>query len=302
MNSCGSLTGVTKSCVVAIGNFDGVHEGHRSLLRHAREGTDLPLVVLTFWPHPLTVLRPGKAPPLLVDLGSRIELLREAGAEEVRVIQFTPEIAALSPDEFIERFVIPLDPARVTVGENFRFGKEAAGCVADLRSRGAGIFDVQALDLAMVHDEITASTLIRTALEAGDVELAAEHLGRPFSFRGVVVVGDQRGREMGFPTANLPVDPTMAVPADGVYAGWLTDEHGTVHPAAISVGSNPTFDGVDRRVEANVMGRDDLQLYGTEIRVEFVARLRGQVRFTGVDDLVEQMQRDVQQAREVLAR
>lgn len=300
MRSCGSLSGVTKSCVVAIGNFDGVHVGHRSLLRHAKDGTDLPLVVLTFWPHPLTVLRPDKAPPLLGDLASRIELLREAGADEVRVIQFSPEIAALTPEEFIERFVLPLDPARVTVGENFRFGKGAAGCVADLQSRGAGIFDVQALDLAMVHDEITASTLIRKALEAGDVELAAEHLGRPFTFRGVVVVGDQRGRELGFPTANLPVDPEMAVPADGVYAGWLIDEDGTRHASAISVGSNPTFDGVDRRVEANVMGRDDLQLYGTEIEVEFVARLRGQVKFEGIPALVLQMQDDVRRAQGVL--
>lgn len=300
MSGCGTLTGVTKSCVVAIGNFDGVHEGHRNLLRNAKDGTDLPLVVLTFWPHPLTVLRPEKAPPLLSDLTSRIELLREAGADEVRVIQFTHDIAELTPEEFVSRFVIPLEPARVTVGENFRFGKEATGCVADLEHHGAGIFEVQALDLAMVHDEITASTLIRQALESGNVELAAEHLGRPFRFRGVVVVGDQRGRELGYPTANLPVEPEMAVPADGVYAGWLTDEQGTRYPTAISVGSNPTFDGADRRVEAHVIGRDDLHLYGTEIRVEFVARLRGQVKFEGIEALIVQMEDDVARVRRIL--
>ncbi len=288
--------------MVAIGNFDGVHEGHRTLLRHAKHGTDLPLVVLTFWPHPLTLLRPDKAPPLLTDLATRIELLREAGADEVRVIQFTHDIAELSPEKFIERFVTPLAPARVTVGENFRFGKGAAGCVADLERLGAGVFEVQPLDLATVHDEVTASTLIRGALESGEVELAAEHLGRPFRFRGVVVVGDQRGREMGFPTANLPVQRENAVPADGVYAGWLVDEEGTRHPSAISVGSNPTFDGVDRRVEAHVIGRDDLHLYGTEIRVEFVARLRGQVKYEGVEALIQQMERDVQEARRALER
>lgn len=295
-----SLACVENRCIIAIGNFDGVHLGHQALLRSAREGLDLPLVVITFWPHPVAVLRPDQAPPLIIDLHTRIERLREAGAGEVRVIQFTHDVAELSPEQFLERFVVPLNPVRIVVGENFRFGKGASGHVEDLERLSKGRFRVHPLDLSTIDEAVTCSSLIRRSILDGDVRLAATHLGRPYSVHGVVVVGDQRGRELGFPTANLPVENHMVVPADGVYAGWLTDEDGTRHPAAISVGSNPTFDGLERRVESHVLGRTDLHLYGSEILVEFVAQLRGQVKFTGIEDLITQMDSDVAETARIL--
>lgn len=288
-------------CVVVIGNFDGVHMGHRKVLEEAIGDGSLPLVVITFWPHPVSVLRPDSAPLLLGDLPSRIDLLREAGAREVRVIPFSHAVAAMSPEAFVDQYLTPLSPARVVVGENFRFGSGASGDVAALTRMGEERgFEVRPLALETVGEEITCSSLIRDALARGDVAEAARHLGRPFRFKGVVVMGDQRGRELGFPTANLDVEPGMAVPADGVYAGWFTAEDGMLMPAAISVGSNPTFEGVSRRVESHVLDRADLELYGQEVVVEFVSRLRGQVRFDGVDALVEQMDRDVDECRRLL--
>lgn len=289
--------------VVAIGNFDGVHVGHRSVLREAARGLELPLVVVTFWPHPITVLRPDQAPKLLTDLRTRIDLLKQAGAHEVRVIQFNRDVAALSPAEFVERFLMPLNPARVVVGENFRFGHRASGDVATLAGLGEGRFDVFALPLEAVDEEVTCSSGIRGFLAEGDVAEAAQHLERPFRFRGVVVVGDQRGRELGFPTANLTVPSDMAVPADGVYAGWVTrldEPDAEPMAAAISVGTNPTFDGADHRVESYVIDRTDLELYGAEIAVDFVERLRGQVKFSGVEELITQMNLDVAKAKQVL--
>lgn len=289
--------------VVAIGNFDGVHVGHQAVLKHARGvGLDR-LIVITFWPHPVSVLRPERAPKLLSDLQTRIEWLRQAGADEVRVVRFTPAVAGMSPEQFVDTFVRPLKPSRVVVGDNFRFGHKASGDVELLRQLGEGQFAVEALELEGIENETTCSTNIRTALTAGDVETAARHLGRPFQMRGLVVVGDQRGREMGFPTANLLPDHSMAVPADGVYAGWLTRVDipgGAPMKAAISVGSNPTFDGVERRVESNVIDRHDLSLYGAEVTVDFIAHLRGQVRFESVEQLIEQMRADVDRTREIL--
>lgn len=287
--------------VVAIGNFDGVHRGHRKVLTEAVGDGSLPLVVITFWPHPVSVLRPDRAPRMLTDLPDRIELLKQAGAHEVRVINFTPTVSALSPQEFVETYVLPLAPARVVVGDNFRFGKGASGDVDTLAEMGwEHGFEVVPLSLEAVGESVTCSSLIRSSLEGGEVADALTHLGRPFTFRGVVVMGDQRGRELGFPTANLSVGDDMAVPADGVYAGWLTGEDGVRRAAAISVGSNPTFDGVDRRVESHVIGETELELYGVEVVVEFVARLRGQVRYTGPEALIAQMELDVQQAKEIL--
>lgn len=291
--------------VVVIGNFDGVHQGHQAVLRAAQNLSDLPVVVVTFWPHPLAVLAPGHAPKLLTDLHTRIDLLKQAGAREVRVVQFTRELSWTSPEEFVERIIKPLRPATVVVGDNFRFGSQASGDTAELRRLGEGSFDVVALKLLGVEDTVTCSTRIREALVEGDVASAAKHLGRWFRYRGVVVVGDQRGRELGFPTANLLVPDEMAVPADGVYAGWVTRLHhpgAEPMPAAISVGSNPTFNGFDRRVESYVLDRDDLELYGTEIAVDFVEHLRGQVKFTGAEALIEQMHRDVEQTRALLTR
>ncbi|MFT4295382.1 MAG: bifunctional riboflavin kinase/FAD synthetase [Micropruina sp.] len=301
--------------VVVIGNFDGVHPGHVEVLAEARaRRPDLPLVVVTFWPHPVRVLRPERAPMLLTGLDDRIALLRAAGADRVEVVDFTPEFAQLTPEQFVVDVLLPLHPALIVVGENFRFGHRAAGTVDTLRELGEGRFEVEALHLVRFRDEETCSTVIRDALAAGDVAHAAEHLGRPFRFTGVVAHGDHRGRELGFPTANLPVPPELACPADGVYAGWVTrldgrDAHGLElpagqeagrWPAAISVGTNPTFDGVQRRVESYVLDRTDLELYGAPIAVEFTARIRGQVRFGDIETLVAQVNDDVRRSHEIL--
>lgn len=301
--------------VVVIGNFDGVHPGHVEVLAeaHARR-PQLPLVVVTFWPHPVSVLRPQVGPMLLTGLDERIALLEQAGADRVEVIDFTPEFAQHTPQQFVEDVLLPLHPSLIVVGENFRFGHRASGNVATLRQLGEGRFEVEALRLVRFGDEETCSTVIREALVHGDVAHAAEHLGRPFRFSGVVTHGDHRGRELGFPTANLPVPPLLACPADGVYAGRLTrldgrDAHGaplpagvqpTSWPAAISVGTNPTFDGVQRRVESYVLDRTDLELYDAPVAVDFVARIRGQVRFEGIDALIVQMTDDVRRCHEIL--
>ena len=302
--------------VVVIGNFDGVHPGHQQVLAAAREAEPgAPLVVVTFWPHPMAVIRPDGAPKLLTNLEDRVALLRRAGADEVRVLEFTRELSQQRPEQFVEQHLLPLDPVRIVVGENFRFGHRASGTVGTLADLGRGRFEVTGLPLVHVGDEETCSSAVREALEAGDVRHAAELLGRPFRFRGSVSHGDKRGRELGFPTANLPVPKEYACPADGVYAGWVTrldglDAHGAplpdgqeapTWPAAISVGSNPTFDGHDRRVESFVLDRDDLELYDAPIAVDFCARIRGQVKFTGIEALIEQMDADVAAVRTALA-
>jgi len=294
--------------VVTIGNFDGVHLGHQHVIRRAREvAAELGVqrvVAVTFDPHPIAVLRPEHAPPTLTTVDGRVELLEAAGADDVLVIPFTREIAAWSPERFIEDILVGCLKARaVVVGANFRFGRRAAGDLATLRSAGD------------VHDFVTdgipldggpqvwSSTYIRNCLAAGDVEGAAEALGRPFTVRGVVVKGEQRGRELGYPTANVPAYGMHAAPADGVYAGWLRrlDDGSERLPAAISVGTNPTFEGVrERRVESYVLDRDDLELYGVWIEVSFVARLRGMVRFASTEDLVATMRNDVERAHLVL--
>ena len=289
--------------VVAIGNFDGVHLGHREVLAAARATRPgAPLVAVTFWPHPMVVLRPDAAPELLCDLAERIDLLRHAGADEVRVVEFTRRVADWSPQEFVEHVLAPLHPAKVVVGENFRFGRGALGTVNTLRELGAGTFEVVVLPL--VSDVAAlSSTRVRHSLAVGDVEAAAGVLGRPFRYTGIVVMGDQRGRTLGYPTANLTVPEGHACPADGVYAGWLTcleKADAEPMPAAISVGTNPTFDGVERRVETYVLDRTDLELYGCRIGVDFITRLRGQVKFDSLDDLIVQMDADVAAAHAVL--
>lgn len=288
--------------IVVIGNFDGVHRGHRALVQSAAQiEPGLRLLALTFWPHPQAVVAPGTEPVLLQRLPDRIEHLRAAGVDEVRVVPFTRELMTWEPAEFVERVLLPLEPRVVCVGENFTFGRRAGGTVETLRDLGQGRFRVEVVELVEVEREATCSSLVREALAAGDVRAAAEHLGRQFSYAGVVVMGHQRGRELGFPTANLPVEPGHAAPGEGVYAGWLEVEGGEPMPAAISVGRNPTFDDVTETViEAYVLDRDDLSLYGRTVRVEFVERLRGNVRFDGLDALVEQMHADVERTREVL--
>ncbi|MGJ6981182.1 bifunctional riboflavin kinase/FAD synthetase [Aestuariimicrobium soli] len=295
--------------VVVIGNFDGVHRGHRELLAHAQaQEPDLRLVAVTFWPHPQAVIRPGSEPELLMGLDDRIRLLKQAGASEVRVVSFTRDVMGWSPEQFVDNVLEPLNPAVVVVGTNFTFGTRASGTVqtlADLGRREGGCgFRVVPLTLVETDAQVTCSTTIRDAIAVGDVEAAGDHLGRPHRYVGTVVMGHQRGRELGFPTANLPVQAGHLAPADGVYAGWLTrlDEPDAPRlPAAISVGTNPTFDDVpDRVVEAYVLDRTDLELYGVRVAVEFVARLRGNVKFTGLEALIEQIGADVEQARGVL--
>ncbi len=290
--------------VVVIGNFDGVHRGHVGLLRLAKESEpEVRLVAVTFWPHPMSVIRPDQAPVLLCSLERRRELLTEAGVDEVVVLDFTPEVASWSPAEFVDRVLRPLAPERIVVGENFRFGFRAAGDPDLLAKLGAGEFVVDAVPLFSDGAQPGSSTLIRHAIDEGDFGRVRELSDQVFRMNGVVVRGDQRGREMGFPTANIDLAPGLAVPADGVYAGWVTrldDPDAPRWPAAISVGTNPTFDGVERRVEAYVLDRDDLELYGVEIAIDFYARLRGQVKYRGMEALIEQMHADVEQVRHLL--
>jgi riboflavin kinase / FMN adenylyltransferase len=291
---------------VVIGNFDGVHLGHRHVLRRAREVADergLTLVAVTFDPHPMAVLRPEHAPTSLTSVETRAELLGECGADAVLALRFDRGVAAWTPEEFVERILFRrLHAAAVVVGANFRFGNRAAGDVATLRETGA-TYGFEAEGIALDGGpQVWSSTYVRTCLATGDVAGAAEALGRPYAVRGAVVRGDQRGRELGYPTANVPTSTLTAAPADGVYAGWLRRlDTGETFPAAISVGTNPTFDGQrERRVESYVLDRTDLELYGVEVEVSFVERLRGMVAFGSVEELVEQMRIDVDRARDLL--
>ena len=297
--------------VVTIGNFDGVHRGHRAVIERARATADargLPLVAVTFDPHPMAVLRPEHAPSMLTTLETRARLLGAVGVDHVLVVPFDRATAAWTPREFVDRVLVTaLHAAAVVVGANFRFGHRAAGDLALLREVGAEEgFEAVGVELDG-GPQVWSSTYVRTCLASGDVAGAAEALGAPFTVRGVVVEGDRRGRELGYPTANVPIDPAAAAPADGVYAGWLRPVGptggATAHPAAISVGTNPTFDGHrERRVESYVLDRDDLQLYGVEVEVAFVERLRGMVRFDSVEELLAAMADDVARARTVLER
>jgi riboflavin kinase / FMN adenylyltransferase len=291
---------------VVVGNFDGVHLGHRQVLARARALADesgLTLVAVTFDPHPMAVLRPEHAPSTLTSIEVRAELLAEAGADAVLAVPFDLDVAGWEPDEFVQRVLVDaLSAARVVVGANFRFGRKAAGDVATLQAAGERLgFVAEGIPLDG-GPMVWSSTYVRTCLATGDVAGAAEALGRPYAVRGVVVHGDQRGRELGFPTANVPTDGLTAAPADGVYAGRLQRlDTGEIFPAAISVGTNPTFNGVrERRVESYVLDRTDLELYGVEVEVSFVDRLRGMVAFESVEKLVEQMDADVDRARVLL--
>ncbi|MGL5406156.1 MAG: bifunctional riboflavin kinase/FAD synthetase [Propionibacteriaceae bacterium] len=290
--------------VAVIGNFDGVHRGHQGLLAAAQAVTpNSEIIAVTFWPHPMSVVRPDKAPKLLCSLAERKRLLLAAGASEVVVIDFTEEFAQQPAASFVAEVLAPLGIAHVVVGENFRFGHRAAGDVAQLTqlAHDNGM-TVSSVPLVKVCDEETCSTAIRRALANGDVDAAQEQLGRRFAYRGTVVQGAQRGRELGFPTANVIVPDSMAAPADGVYAGWVhrCDDNSEPLPAAISVGTNPTFEDIHRTVESYVLDRHDLELYGVEIEVEFVARLRGMVKYSGLEPLIAQIHDDVSRTRKVL--
>ena len=289
--------------VVAIGVFDGVHLGHRSVLeravRTARE-RDALAVVVTFDPHPAKVVgRP--VPPVLTNLHRRAQLFAELGIDRMFVLQFTREISEWSPEEFVHRLLVDaLHATHVIVGENFRFGHKQAGDVTVLRDLGEeGGFTVEAVPLLAGDSEPVSSTWIRGRIAEGDVAAAGRGLGRLYAVEGTVVRGDGRGRGLGYPTANVEAAEDSAVPADGVYVGWLVRADRTRLPAAISVGTNPTFDGTERRVEAYALDVD-IDLYGEHVAIEFVDRLRGMVRFDSVDDLLVQMAQDVADTRRVL--
>ncbi|MGN6089728.1 MAG: bifunctional riboflavin kinase/FAD synthetase [Actinomycetales bacterium] len=290
--------------VVSIGVFDGVHRGHRAVIGAAVSGArelGAQSVVVTFDPHPLHVLRPDAALPLVSSLSHRLALLEELGVDAALVLPFDRERAGQSPEDFVaELLVSRLQARRVVVGDDFRFGAKAAGDVPLLRRLGdsAG-FDVVAVT-AVGDDERWSSTLVRRLVANGDVAGAAAVLGRAFRVEGEVVHGDHRGREIGYPTANLASDSAALVPADGVYAGWLVRADGARLPAAISIGTNPTFDGQQRRVEGYALDRNDLDLYGEHIAYDFVARLRDTLRFDTVDALLEQMAQDVDTSRDLL--
>jgi len=297
--------------VVTIGEFDGVHRGHRRLIARAAEVAAelaLPLVVVTFDPHPDEVVRPGSHPVLLCTPRFRIELLGRLGVDAVCVLAFSVEFSRLAAEEFVRAVLVDgLHASAVVVGQNFRFGHKAAGDVTLLAELGEK-YDFRAEGVPLFTDAgvTVSSSSIRELLAAGDVAGAARDLGRPHRVEGIVVRGHQRGRALGFPTANAEPPPYTAIPADGVYAGWLAalEADGTETerwPAAISVGTNPTFEAGERTVEAHALDRDDLDLYGVHVAVEFARRLRGQERFGSVGELVEQMHRDVAAAREMLA-
>ena len=301
---CDVSGATTQRLALALGTFDGVHLGHRAVIAAARTavGPAGTVTAVTFWPHPMTVFAPRSAPRLLQSLDAREDELLDAGADEVLVLDFTPEMAALTPQSFVESVLVPMAPQAVAVGPGFTFGARAAGTPQTLVDLARGRFDVFTAALVSVDGRPVSSTAIRSAVVAGDVALAARLLGREFSTRGPVVHGDHRGRGLGFPTANLAPDDTLVTPADGVYAGWLRllDETGTgavpltgtdTMPAAVSVGDNPTFASA-RRVEAHIIGVD-IDLYDRAVEVGFTRYLRGMIKFTHVDDLVAQMRRDV---------
>jgi riboflavin kinase/FMN adenylyltransferase len=302
-----------RPCVLSLGNFDGVHRGHRAVLTalvEAARRLGLPAVAVTFDPHPIAVLHPERAPEIIAPGEIRDDLLADAGIDGLLVLDFTREFALQSPEEFVRSvFVRGLDARCVVVGMDTRFGYRNSGDVTTLTVLGERLgFDVIALD-DIGDGERYSSTVVRRVLRTGNVAEAARILGRPHRVVGTVVHGHHRGRALGYPTANLGPDSLGLVPAEGVYAGWLTrldlDEQAAdrTMPAAVSVGTNPTFDTEDRRtVEAYVLDRDDLELYDERVMVEFTAHIRPTLRFDSVEELKDAMAGDVEQCRELLAK
>lgn len=305
------LPGGWGRCVATIGVFDGVHRGHQGLIQRAVQlarQRDLPSVLVTFDPHPSEVVRPGSHPAQLTTLRRKAELVEQLGVDVFCVLPFTAELSKVPGDEFVHEFLVErLHVAAVVVGENFRFGNRAQGDVELLTKLGSrfGFITEGAKLLTSPNDgEITfSSTYIRACVDAGDVAAAAAALGRPHRLEGIVVRGDRRGHELGFPTANLSTPRYTAVPADGVYAcrfSLLAGNSQRSLMAAVSVGTNPTFSGRERRVEAFVLDVDE-DFYGQRVGLDFVERLRDMERFDSVGELVEQMHADVAKARDILS-
>lgn len=288
--------------VVTIGNFDGVHRGHRVLLRRAVDAAherEVRSVAVTFDPHPAAVLRPGSQPPALQTVGDRCRTILEVGIDLVVVLPFTLELSRQSAEDFVAQVLAgPLRAVRVIVGTNFRFGHKAAGDVVTLVELGeVHDFEVEAVGLLQMEGPPISSTAIRAHLLDGDVDWATAALGRPHRVVGTVVAGDGRGRTIGVPTANLEVVAGLLVPGNGVYAGEL-DVDGVAHPCVTNVGTRPTFDGLGVRVEAHVLDAPEgFDVYGREVAVTFRHRLREERRFDGVDALVAQIRADLDAAR-----
>ncbi len=274
---------------VAIGTFDGVHVGHRAVI----DGAD---TVLTFEPHPLRILRPEAAPKLLMPFEVKRDVIEGLGASELVVIPFHREFADIEPEEFCSGILAErLGARQVSVGENFRFGARARGDPGVLAAREE--FATRVVPLVEVDGEAVSSSRVRALIAAGEIEAAMRCLGAPFLVQGQVVEGDRRGRRLGFPTANLVPDDALVVPGHGVYAAFANQ-----HPAAVNVGVRPMFStGRGLLVEAHLLDFDG-DLYGTTLRIAFIARLRGERRFPGVEDLIAQMHRDVAEARRVCSR
>ncbi len=290
--------------VLTLGNFDGVHLGHRAIIRRAvaeARAVDGQVVVLTFHPHPIAVVAPDKAPPLLQSLRDRLLQLRELGVDVTVVQRFTPEFAALDPEHFVGAFLgAHLELLQVVVGYNVTFGRGRSGTVDTLEALGARHgFAVDAVGPVTVGEAQVSSTALRRLLAAGDVRRAAALIGRPFALRGRVVHGEQRGRTLGFPTANLHQRPGLLVPADGVYAVRARVD-GEVHSGVLNIGVRPTFGTLRRTVEAFLLDYDG-DLYGCWLTVELIERLRGERRFPGPEALRQAIAADVARAREVLA-
>ncbi len=295
--------------VITIGAYDGVHLGHQAVIadvrRHAAE-LGAKSVVLTFDRHPATVVRPESAPRLLTDLPQKLELLKQTGIDATVVVVFDQRRSHESPDEFVHDVLVDCLRAKlVVVGEDFHFGYQRQGNVAMLRSLGRAD-DFEVLPIALVAradgvDEPVSSTAIRRALAGGSVALAAQLLGRPFEARGVVVTGDQRGRLLGFPTANVEVPNQLCLPADGVYAGWYERSDGSVHRCAINLGRRPTFyEHADHSLlEAHLLDFSG-DLYGERAKVRFADFLRSERKFEGIDALISQLKHDVEHARAIL--
>jgi riboflavin kinase/FMN adenylyltransferase len=306
------LPGGWGRCVATIGIFDGVHLGHQELIHRAvtlAEERSVKSVLVTFDPHPSEVVRPGSHPAQLTTLRRKAELVESLGIDVFCVLPFTPELSKMPPDEFVHELLVDkLHVSAVVVGENFRFGHRAVGSVEMLTKFGQRFgFGVEGAKLVTVPSrdsgqEITfSSTYIRACVNAGDVTAAEAALGRPHRLEGIVVRGDRRGHELGFPTANLSTPRYAAIPADGVYAGQFSLlSTGKPLKAAVSVGTNPTFSGRERRVEAFVLDVDE-DFYGQRVGVDFVAKLRDMAKFDSPEALVEEMHRDVARTRDLLA-
>ena len=290
--------------IVSIGFFDGVHRGHQTIIKRAArqaEQAGIRSVVVTFDRHPMEVVNPGTQPKLLMTLARRARTLADQGVDLVVVVPFDDDLRHLSPEGFVDHVLVePLQAKRVVVGGNFRFGHGASGDVSTLNDLGPMRgFTAEAVTLLELDGVVISSTLIRAAIDDGNVEYAARLLGRPPAVDGVVVRGDQRGKGLGYPTANLQIGRRVAVPAKGIYAGAFTTADGTEHPCVTNVGVNPTFGGQELRVEAHLLQFDG-DLYGVEAQVDFRHRLRDEEKFDSVDALVAQIDLDAAEARRLL--